>query len=363
MRYYFKTKRSLLLQLRCTYKLLTNKVAPIPVVESSVKEYAVINSQLPHEIVIILYWTPYWEVNNWLGSGVITIGKKGGQSCYFTASRDMLDVAHYVVFHAVDICDWPDRRAAYQRWIVFSHEPPTFYNYDIDKINLYRNLFDFTASYRSDSDIMQSYGRCYKHKITPRSFFLSHDMFELKTRNVAWFVSECITHSKRENYVSELQKHIDVDIYGRCSNLKCPTDSWGYCYQMLNQTYKFYLSFENSLCVDYITEKVYGLLADSINVIPVVYGGANYTRFLPPHSFIDARLFASPKQLAHYLLYVSQNEAEFTSYFKWRTKFTCRFQHTDSELFCKRSIELLNVTRPNVDVGSIFNISGSCLTP
>ena len=43
-----------------------------------------------------------------------------------------------------------------------------------------------------------------------------------KTKKVAWFVSHCSTESGRELYVRELQKHIEVDVYGACGPLKCP---------------------------------------------------------------------------------------------------------------------------------------------
>jgi len=35
----------------------------------------------------------------------------------------------------------------------------------------------------------------------------------------AWFVSHCHTSSQREKYVTELQKYIDVDIFGYCGEL------------------------------------------------------------------------------------------------------------------------------------------------
>ena len=38
------------------------------------------------------------------------------------------------------------------------------------------------------------------------------------------------------------------------------------CYQMLNNTYKFYLALENSVCQDYVTEKFFNIL--QYNVIP-----------------------------------------------------------------------------------------------
>jgi alpha-1,3-fucosyltransferase len=60
--------------------------------------------------------------------------------------------------------------------------------------------------------------------------------------------------------------------------------------------YKFYLAAENSLCPDYVTEKFYrGFLND---VVQVVYGGADYSHYAPPHSYINIADFKSPKALA-----------------------------------------------------------------
>jgi hypothetical protein len=42
---------------------------------------------------------------------------------------------------------------------------------------------------------------------------------------------------------------------------------------MVLKDYKFYLSLENALCKDYITEKFYLALASG--VIPIVYGGSS----------------------------------------------------------------------------------------
>jgi hypothetical protein len=52
------------------------------------------------------------------------------------------------------------------------------------------------------------------------------------------------------------------------------------------------------------------LKAQLDSVVPVVYGGANYSRIAPPHSYIDARQF-EPKQLANYLKKLDANDTLF----------------------------------------------------
>lgn len=100
-----------------------------------------------------------------------------------------------------------------------------------------------------------------------------------KKKLVAWMVSHCETDSLRELYVKQLNHFITVDIYGNCGLLNC-SRTWDFstpeCYDMLESNYKFYLSFENSVCPDYVTEKFFHAM--SRYIIPVVYGGANYSR-------------------------------------------------------------------------------------
>ena len=49
---------------------------------------------------------------------------------------------------------------------------------------------------------------------------------------------------------------------------------------MAESGYKFYLSFENSFCTGYVTEKFYKAL--ELDIIPVVMGGADYKARAPP---------------------------------------------------------------------------------
>jgi len=84
---------------------------------------------------------------------------------------------------------------------------------------------------------------------------------------------------------------------------------------MLEEKYKFYLSFENSICVDYVTEKFFMIL--KYNMVPVVYGGAKYNEIAPPHSYINALDF-TPEKLAQYLKLLDSNDTLYNEYFWWK---------------------------------------------
>ena len=69
-----------------------------------------------------------------------------------------------------------------------------------------------------------------------------------------WFVSHCMTLSKREVYMAELQKYIPVDVFGGCTKRRCCQGNTT-CMKTLIKRYKFYFAAENSLCKDYFTGK------------------------------------------------------------------------------------------------------------
>jgi drug/metabolite transporter (DMT)-like permease len=140
-----------------------------------------------------------------------------------------------------------------------------------------------------------------------------------------WYVSNCNTPSQREVYARDLIWNLprgSVSQFGSCNGRVCPRDS--ICEQSNDERHKFYIAFENSLCDGYITEKI--VRAYEKGMVPVALGGrskADYEALgLPPHSFIHVSDFASPRELAAYLVELDRNDAKFRAYHVWRGRYT-----------------------------------------
>ncbi|KAA0198073.1 hypothetical protein HAZT_HAZT012245, partial [Hyalella azteca] len=115
-----------------------------------------------------------------------------------------------------------------------------------------------------------------------------------------------------------LQKHgVQVDIYGKCGKLQCGPSRSEDCYKMVEQEYKFYFSFENSLCNHYVTEKFFNLLR--YDVIPVTYGLGHELTGAPKDAYIDVFDFPDVQSLAAYLLYLDSNTTAYNEYFRYIT--------------------------------------------
>jgi alpha-1,3-fucosyltransferase len=200
-------------------------------------------------------------------------------------------------------------------------------------------------TYRKDSDVYFPYGKVIPISSDATQINLAHmrkhdapNFLQEKTKLVAWTVSHCETQSHREVIVREMQKHLPVDVYGGCGNSTCPSDNKNSgskrdvgCFAHIGKHYKFYLSFENSLCTEYVTEKFFIPLMSY--VVPVVYGGANYSAIAPPGSFIDAWRFSSIKDLTDYLIFLDRNDEEYLKYFEWKNHFTVKYP-SDTESWC-----------------------------
>ena len=238
-------------------------------------------------------------------------------NCKLLANASQLPEADAVVTHMGNVSKdmFPADRKQKQLWIAFLRESEQRPFRKIFKD--YNGLFNATSFTERSSDIPAAYGY-YGRRRSTKTFDIEK-INATRPKLVAWFVSNCRTPSRREDYVRELRKHIHIDIYGKCGDMNCYKQQRQSCSDMLDKTYKFYLSFENSLCVDYLTEKIWKILR--LNIVPVVLGGADYKEILPPNSYIDVRDFRSPKELANYLYELNSNDQLYRQYFKWKQYF------------------------------------------
>ena len=270
---------------------------------------------------VILFWTPFWTADDYQ----YPIGHRAPfkqlncpvHNCETTANRSRLDEADLVVVvdrpNVDDFTRLPPRPPK-QRWLYANYESPVH----LPASAKYDGLFNYTSTYSLDSDFPGFYeslfqfewSRSESNSATDRMI----DGFGNKNQMAAILVSNCDNRFKRLSLIDELRSHgVHVTVFGKCGTYQCGDD----CRRQIALNFKFYLAFENSLCNDYVTEKLFDVL--NYNIIPVVYGGADYERFLPRSAYINVFDFPTLSQLANYMLHLSQNRKAYNAYFKWKT--------------------------------------------
>lgn len=174
-------------------------------------------------------------------------------------SDERIELADVVFVRPHSLTFLPTSRRPNQIWILELLESPL---HTID-LKFLDGKINYTASYRSDSDILAPYGRfvpfeserqALRDYSAGKNCEASTDSALGKTRKVAWFVSNCFTRNRRRDYASALARHIQVDVYGSCGNGRISQLEGR---RLLRERYKFYLAFENSNCRDYVSEKLF----------------------------------------------------------------------------------------------------------
>ncbi|XP_035697598.1 glycoprotein 3-alpha-L-fucosyltransferase A-like [Branchiostoma floridae] len=244
--------------------------------------------------------------------------------CTFTTSAENIHTADAVIFENSQLpltyleSEMPQKRSQHQHWIWLISECP---NYLTINLNSYSGVFNWTITYRTDSDVSGAWGSqhlVYK-RLKDADLDPNTDYSKGKTKLAVWFISKCSSRAHRILYAQELVKHLHVDIFGKCGRIVCEKQDFQCTVRHIRQ-YKFYLAFENMKCKQYITEK-YWRHALTNNVVPVVLGAPkkDYEYLTPPNSFIHVDDFESPKALADYLKLLDKDTEMYNSYFKWKT--------------------------------------------
>ncbi|XP_017539360.1 4-galactosyl-N-acetylglucosaminide 3-alpha-L-fucosyltransferase 9-like [Pygocentrus nattereri] len=265
----------------------------------------------PHESeTIVLIWKWPFGYQFELESCESDYGIKG---CHLTADRNLFDKAHGIMFHLRDIGGEVQylltlSRSPRQKWVWMKMESPA----NSPQLNGADDLFNLTSNYRRDSDIWVPYGRIKEISDKDEPFKIPE-----KDKLVCWIVSNWNNNYRRVGYFNELSQHIKVETYGRHFGRYVNGEDYG----PIVSSCKFYLSFENSIYKDYITEKLFSPMR--LGTVPIVLGPSreNYEEFIPKDSFIHVDDFKTPQELAEHLKRVDQNQEMYEKYFAWRKDF------------------------------------------
>lgn len=310
----------------------------------------------------ILY---YNQPADWkCGNDVVNFKMCRYTDCSVTTDRSRMMDCEAVIFQHNSLPVTPPMKTPKQVWIFTSSESP-YYTKRTVLMPKWRHVFDWFMSYRRDSDVFFGNGH-----IIPRQTPLARDydlLFSEKRGEVAWIVSNCRTRSRREKYVEELKKHIKVDVFGKCGEACEPYKFPGNdsCHERISRDYKFYLSLENSLCVDYTSEKLFHIYELDLPIIPVVRGALTGKSYIPNGTYIDTSDFKTPKDLANFPKEIGYDKKKYTKMLRSKDAYTSKpYWRTFEDAMCNLC-QLLhndNLNQLSLNVSHWFFIN-SCYEP
>lgn len=249
----------------------------------------------------ILIWTDFMEKN----VTKINLSKKCKISnCLITYARNLTSIAYYdaIIFNAanINLNDLPRIRGVYQRYIFYSLAAP--YEVKLPEL-LSKNFFNWTMTYRSDSDIHYPYKYIRKINNTSKNILRN-----VTTKKILATYSSYVINKRHLKFIQQLRKYIPINVFNEFS-----IDG-----DIIAEKYKFFFVFEKYDCQEYITDTLYKYL--NLNIIPVVFGFYDFGN-LPPNSVINAVNFKNPEELARYLKYLYKNLTAYEEYFEWKKNY------------------------------------------
>ena len=289
---------------------------------------------------LILYWGTFWG-DQW-GTFDDVMYKRFSETgshnvsippcfeCDATIDESRMSEADIVVFHMPDVGSRVPRKSCGQYFALMSVEAPPYYD-DFKRQNSLKqergrellSVMDISMNYRLDSDIpIPHFVFWYEEHF--KKALLKPVRVPTSKRNsekpVAWIASKCETDNNRIEYVKELATYIGVASYGKCFHTADFTTG-GKSYDdeasRTTASHKFYLSFENSNCEYYVTEKLTRTL--ELGVIPIIMGAPETRDYLPnDHTGINVADFESPAELAKFLHRINDNDTLFESYLAYK---------------------------------------------
>lgn len=292
-------------------------------------------------------------------------------NCMVTNDRSHFQNSDAVLFHGRDIPSAEKLRKLrnhkpdHQIWVWNIFESP--YNIRVD-LKQYNKLFEWTASYRVDSEVFLPYFRTSRLEPGDPRPKIGKNFAAGKSQMIIAFISNCLT--ERMSIIKTLKKYISFDLLGDCQKEVHQNISETWCRKYSERCaryftkHKFYFAMENAYCIDYITEKFYtnGL---EYFAVPIVFGGAGGPDFAnpilaPPKSYINALDFKDLKSLANYLTYLDSNDTAYNEYHTWRYKYKIEFGWSMCEV-CKQLWHPPKLSKTGFKLAGFFNKEKRCV--
>ena len=261
-------------------------------------------------------------------------------------------------------------RARDQIWVFAAHEPPLSYMeqggwWTKEK---WRHSFNWTMTYdKTIADIFLPYGEIIQKDKPANKDFKAITL--QKSKGAIMIMSRCKTASFREDYMKILRRYIDVVVLGECGT------PWNCgkrfvhddCFRILNRTYRYFLTFKNSFCRQYFTEKIFENF--NYDIIQIVRGGGlNDTKSIfPTGTYISTDDFKSVEDLAGFLRQLSWSAEDYSAILKKKDKYYSPgyktvYQRAMCDL-CERMNNLDKYKKIIPDIVKIFYSKDPCRDP
>ncbi|KAL3092766.1 hypothetical protein niasHS_007975 [Heterodera schachtii] len=240
--------------------------------------------------------------------------------CVFTNDTNFESSASAVIFHVRHYFKpLPKSRRPEQLYAMMSIESPHWCYEKME--NVPDDYFNVSLTYHSASTIPVPYGQLtpIAPLTSPEEIWSAAEISERMSRKKRFalqIVSHCGAPSGRDLLTKQLQKLIELDVFGKCSRKNCDGQK---CYQQQMESHFFYLAFENTVCSEYVTEKFWNALR-SLTVPVVLCREVVRESGIPDDLYIAADDFDNATALADHLKALHKDKNRYLGYFNW-TKF------------------------------------------
>ncbi|XP_069113402.1 alpha-(1,3)-fucosyltransferase C-like [Argopecten irradians] len=286
-------------------------------------------------------------------------------NCRWSVDKYLHSVSDVIVFHGPSLDRIPIIRSPDQTWVMISLESPLNFgpNY---KLPAWKSVFNWTMTYRKDSDIYFPYSEVIK-KENFKDDQNYTQVLKDKKYSISWAVSHCGAASERDKYVEYLNSYVDdINTFGKCGKFYCGEwEDSEICFTKMAKEHKFVLSFENSFCTDYITEKAF--IPYTENIVPIVRGGSKYSTFLPKGTYIDTNDFTTVKELADHIIEIDRHRNMYQDILTRKNQYTLSPKTATYQRAICQVCEKLNTEQNRIttysDITAWLWKNGGCFYP